>query len=81
MFKRLWHNTRAASSGIIATLIFISIGLSVGAAVLPQAIVDISNTTKYTGAPTAVTTLVPVLGVVAIAAVLLVLVYTAIRKR
>lgn len=81
MFKKLWKSTRAASSGIIVTLIMLSIGLTVGAAVLPQAIVDISNTTKYTGAPTAVTTLVPVLGVVAIAAVLLVLLYTAIRRK
>lgn len=79
MLNKLWKSTRAQAQAIILTLIMLSIALTVGAAVLPQAIIDISNTTKYTGAPTAVTTLVPVLGVVAIAAVLLILIYTAMH--
>lgn len=58
----------------MGAIIGISIALIVAAAILPTAVVDITNTTKWTGAPTAVLTLVPIIGVVAIVAVLLMLV-------
>lgn len=71
MFEKLRRSVRgmASASSVGGILIGISIALIVAAAILPTAIVDITNTTKYTGAPAAVLTLVPILGIVVIAAI------------
>lgn len=71
MFEKFRRNVRgmASATGVGGILIGISIALIVAAAVLPTAIVDITNTTKYSGAPAAVLTLVPIIGVVVIAAI------------
>ena len=55
----------------INAIIGLAVGLFVAAAILPGAIVAISNTTAYEGAPATVLIIVPILGVVAAVAVLL----------
>lgn len=71
MFEKLRRNVRGmADAGAIGgILIGVSIALIVAAAILPTAIVDITNTTKFSGAPAAVLTLVPILGIVVIASI------------
>lgn len=54
-------------------IIGISIALIVASAVLPSAIVGITNTTIWAGAPTSVITMVPVIGIVAVVAILIAL--------
>lgn len=71
MFKELRRNVRgmASAASVGSILIGISIALIVASAILPTAIVDITNTTSYTGAPAAVLTLVPILGIIVIASI------------
>lgn len=57
----------------VTALIGLAVGLIVASAIIPTAVVDITNTTLWTGAPTAVLTLVPVIGIVAVVAILLML--------
>lgn len=59
--------------GLMSGIISISIALIVASAILPTAIVDITNTTLWEGAPAAVLTMVPVVGIVALVAILLAL--------
>lgn len=70
--KKLYRNVKAASAGgFAAAIIMLSIGLYVAASILPGAVVDITNTTKWSGAPASVLTLVPIIGIIAVVAVIL----------
>lgn len=70
--KKLWHNKKAVGgAGFAGIVISLAIGLYVAAAVLPSAIVDITNSTKWSGAPTAVITLLPIIGIVGVVALIL----------
>lgn len=53
--------------GFTNKIIPLAIGLLVASAILPGAVVAITNTTLWEGAPTSVITLIPVLGIVVIA--------------
>lgn len=53
------------------SIVGLAVGLIVAAAILPTAVVSITNTTAWEGAPTAVITLVPVLGIIAVVAIVL----------
>lgn len=71
--KRLKVDQRAvAMKGIITIIVGLSVGLYVAAAVLPDAIIEITNSSTWTGAPTVVTTLATtVVGIVAIVSLIL----------
>lgn len=51
-------------------IIGLVVALVIAAALLPSAVVDITNTTKWSGAPTSVLAIVPILGVGVVAALL-----------
>lgn len=60
--------------GILIAIISLVVGLYVASALFPDAIVAITNSTLYTGAPTAVTTLATtVLGIVAVVSLILII--------
>lgn len=60
--------------GILIALISVAVGLYVLGAIFPDAIVSVTNSTAYTGAPAAVITLATtVVGIVAVVAVILIL--------
>lgn len=69
MFERLRKNIKGGIG--VGKIIGLSVALIVAAAIIPEAVVDITNTTLWTGAPTAVLTLVPVIGIVVVVALLL----------
>lgn len=68
LLKKMLKCKRAFATGKIIGL---AVGLIVAGAVLPSAVVSISDTSNWTGAPAAVLTLVPIIGVVAVVALLL----------
>lgn len=58
--------------GILMAIVGLAVGLYVAAAILPDAIVDITNSTNWTGAPTVVITLgTTVVGIIAVVALIL----------
>lgn len=61
-------NTRAFAT---QKIIGLAVGLTVASAVLPSAIISISDVDNWTGAPSAVLTLVPVIGIIAVVALIL----------
>lgn len=79
--KTLRKNTRAVGiGGIMMAIIGLSVGLYVAAAVLPEAIVNITNTANWSGAPSVVITLgTTVVGIVSVVA-LIMIVLKYVRK-
>lgn len=79
---KFFRSVRAeASGGFIGGIVAIGVGLYVAAAVIPDAIVDITNTTLWAGAPPAVITLgTTVLGIVAVVALVLLFLKDRIHK-
>lgn len=58
----------------IKSITMLAIGMLVAAYVLPNAVVQLTNTTLWTGAPSAVLSIVPVLGIVAVVALLIMII-------
>lgn len=72
MVQKLKEKRKLASKDMLGVIVAIVLGLTVAAAILPQAVIDITNTTKWTGSPAAVTTIVPVIGIVAVVALIMI---------
>lgn len=72
-FRKFKHNRKAVQLlGVGLAIIGLVIGITVAANLLPDAIVDITCSTSYAGAPAAVITMMTtVLGIVIAAAVIL----------
>lgn len=58
----------------IKSITMLAIGMLVAAYVLPNAVVQLTNVTLWTGAPSAVLSIVPVLGIVAVVALLIMII-------
>lgn len=63
----------------VGKIIGLCIGLFVAAAILPTAVITITNTTNWDGASSTILTLVPVIGIVVVA-VFLVFVYKSMTN-
>lgn len=58
---------------VMMAIVGLSVGLYVAASILPQAIIDITNSTNWTGAPSVVITLATVVvGIVSIVALIMI---------
>lgn len=68
MFEKLKANKRGAIN--MMWIIGLVVGLTIAAALLPDAIVDITNVTLWDGAPASVIAIVPILGIGTLAAFL-----------
>lgn len=72
--ERFQRDRKAAVGlkGILMAIVGLSVGLYVAAAILPQAIVNITSSTNWTGAPSVVITLATtVVGIVAVVALIM----------
>lgn len=71
-------NRAVGMKSIIMALVGLSVGLYVAASILPSAIIEITNSSTWTGAPTVVVTLATtVVGIISIVAlIMLILKYT-----
>lgn len=68
-FWKKWIRNRRAQ--MTNWIIGITIALTIAAALLPTAIVGITDADNWTGAPSAVLTMVPIIGIAVIAALVL----------